>query len=321
MVDQKITQLTALTTPALDDLLAIVDDPSGTPETKKIAISNLLINENDFASNSQTQGATQRSIKTYVGDIDGWRTLGLSGVTVTRQSTDNPTVVLRFNADVTDYIWKGTRIKATENSIVHYFIVNADPSFSGGNTDVTCLSEIDISTPTQAENLIGTGTISAVAYAPPKTYPKGFPVAKRSWTFSSSSSSDTDEANPTTNTWYNYHSAAVPIGDWETDYHVFLLARVASGTNVRHKATLSTGESSETDSRFTTVYQNDNYPGDANTATSGCGQSHIQKALISLASKTTLYVNAMKFTAGTYGQLRVLGSAQPTVIRATSTLL
>lgn len=42
MADQKITALTALTTPTTDDLLAIVDDPSGTPITKKITLANLL---------------------------------------------------------------------------------------------------------------------------------------------------------------------------------------------------------------------------------------------------------------------------------------
>lgn len=42
MANQKITQLTALTTPATEDLLAIVDDPSGTPITKKVTLANLL---------------------------------------------------------------------------------------------------------------------------------------------------------------------------------------------------------------------------------------------------------------------------------------
>lgn len=42
MANQKITELTALTTPATVDLLAIVDDPAGTPETKKITIADLL---------------------------------------------------------------------------------------------------------------------------------------------------------------------------------------------------------------------------------------------------------------------------------------
>jgi len=42
MADQKISELTALTSVADADLLAIVDDPSGTPTTKKITKANLV---------------------------------------------------------------------------------------------------------------------------------------------------------------------------------------------------------------------------------------------------------------------------------------
>lgn len=41
MADLKITQLTSLSSASTDDLLPIVDDPSGTPVTKKITYGNL----------------------------------------------------------------------------------------------------------------------------------------------------------------------------------------------------------------------------------------------------------------------------------------
>jgi hypothetical protein len=41
-IDERISGLDALTTPASADLLAIVDDPAGTPVTKKIEYSNLV---------------------------------------------------------------------------------------------------------------------------------------------------------------------------------------------------------------------------------------------------------------------------------------
>lgn len=42
MADTKITGLSALTTPADEDLVPIVDDPSGTPVTKKITLKDLI---------------------------------------------------------------------------------------------------------------------------------------------------------------------------------------------------------------------------------------------------------------------------------------
>ena len=41
MADQKISALTELTTPASGDLFVVVDNPSGSPTTKKITIDNL----------------------------------------------------------------------------------------------------------------------------------------------------------------------------------------------------------------------------------------------------------------------------------------
>lgn len=42
MADRKITELTALTAPDQKDLLYVVDDPSGTPVSKKISLYDLF---------------------------------------------------------------------------------------------------------------------------------------------------------------------------------------------------------------------------------------------------------------------------------------
>jgi hypothetical protein len=42
MADKKVSQLDSLTTTAAPDLLMIVDDPTGTPVSKKITIKNLF---------------------------------------------------------------------------------------------------------------------------------------------------------------------------------------------------------------------------------------------------------------------------------------
>ena len=41
---KKISELSALTAPAGEDFVVIVDDPSGTPITKKVTVANLLGN-------------------------------------------------------------------------------------------------------------------------------------------------------------------------------------------------------------------------------------------------------------------------------------
>lgn len=58
MADAKITALAALTAPTTDDLTVIVDDPAGTPTTKKITLANLLTL---FVSNVVVQILTSAS--------------------------------------------------------------------------------------------------------------------------------------------------------------------------------------------------------------------------------------------------------------------
>ena len=50
MANKKITELTALTDPDANDLLAIVDDPSGSPETKRITATKLVKSLNNQAA-------------------------------------------------------------------------------------------------------------------------------------------------------------------------------------------------------------------------------------------------------------------------------
>jgi hypothetical protein len=274
-----------------------------------------ILDEDTMASDSAVKGATQQSIKAYVGEIDGWKTLGLSGVTVTRESTDNPTVVLRFDADVRDYIWKGMRLKATENSIVHYFIVSVDPTDDSGDTLVTCLSEIDTATPTQAKNLIGTETISDVAYAPPTTMPKGFSIDPMSWTIKVTYS-DFSNNSPTTDIWYNLGSVSIiiPIGIFKLDYECNFGGDRTNNTTLVFQSTLSTANNTESDKDFTGRIQ----VGGA-TGTQRVSGFVKREKVITFASKTTKYLNFNTTTgaSGLYHQ----ANAGTTVVRATSALL
>jgi len=58
MADKKITELTELTTLADVDLFVVVDDPAGTPITKKILSRNVFGNGASFVTNATFLGAT-----------------------------------------------------------------------------------------------------------------------------------------------------------------------------------------------------------------------------------------------------------------------
>jgi hypothetical protein len=70
MADKKVTQLTALTTPTAPDLLMIVDDPNGTPVSKKITLksffgavtSNTVFSANVTVSGNRVQLASNVNI-------------------------------------------------------------------------------------------------------------------------------------------------------------------------------------------------------------------------------------------------------------------
>lgn len=67
MADQRISELTELTTPAGEDLLVIVDDPTGTPVTKKIKIENL-----PFGSGGKYQFIIPGTISTGTNVAGTW---------------------------------------------------------------------------------------------------------------------------------------------------------------------------------------------------------------------------------------------------------
>ena len=58
MADKKITELTSLTTVAAEDLFVVVDDPAGTPITKRVAASDLFGNGISYVTNSTYKEAT-----------------------------------------------------------------------------------------------------------------------------------------------------------------------------------------------------------------------------------------------------------------------
>jgi len=83
MADAKITALTELTDPAAEDVLPIVDDPSGSPVTKKITVANLftppaLILPNTTPTADGSIGFDRTNEDLVVGDGSASRTIKMS---------------------------------------------------------------------------------------------------------------------------------------------------------------------------------------------------------------------------------------------------
>jgi hypothetical protein len=73
MADAKITALTAHPNPALADLIAVVGDPGGTPETKKSTVAQVLALAGNLVSTRQTTDFSQAGAQasfTQLGTIE-----------------------------------------------------------------------------------------------------------------------------------------------------------------------------------------------------------------------------------------------------------
>lgn len=118
MVDKKITEMTELTTPAAADVVAIVDDPAGTPETKKITYSNIESNlsltasqvsdfDTEVANNTDvTSNTTHRGL-----------TNNPHSVTATQVNLGNVTNVATSDIAYDATTWNTNTDSATKNAI------------------------------------------------------------------------------------------------------------------------------------------------------------------------------------------------------------
>lgn len=287
------------------DALLEEHNVDGTHSVSKMITEGTVLDEDDMASNSATALATQQSIKAYVDSKGDWKALGQ---TLTYASADDPTYTATVaGVDLTDTLSAGMRLRVSQSTGgTKYFIITA-VAFST-DTTITLYGGTDYNLENEA--------ISSPVFATVKA-PVGFPLDPSKWSVAYSSTSDSTESSPTSNTWYNTgsHSLVVPIGVWNITYSCLTLVSDTSSTNVDIKSTLSTANNSESHPLLT-VYRS--LLGASGTIAIGVGGGLF--SFISLASKTTFYLNFLTRLSGMNGW-DVRGQRQPIIIRAVSAYL
>jgi len=108
MPSKKISELQTLSVPAGEDLLLIIDDPSGSPQSKKITLRSLIA---QLPSNTTFKGTTTMQGNVYVQSSNTYITanVNISGITkVNSFTTSNNKITIAgsftpANSTVTGY--------------------------------------------------------------------------------------------------------------------------------------------------------------------------------------------------------------------------
>ena len=93
MADKKVTQLTALTVPTKDDVLLIIDDPLGSPISKKITVDNFFGATSTVSVNAisiSASGTSTLSANTFTINSVNGLTVN-TGITINEGGTDSDT--------------------------------------------------------------------------------------------------------------------------------------------------------------------------------------------------------------------------------------
>lgn len=224
---------------------------------------------------------------------DGWQSL--SGLSYS--SADAPTFVIGTSSDLSGTISVGCRMRLVQTT-TKYFIVTAIDSSTitvYGGTDYT-LANAAISSP----------------YFSNIKAPYGFPLDPAKWTVSViTDTSSRTQGSPTSGTWYNLGSLSgdIPIGCWLVFYEVSALGTKNSSVSCNIKTALSTANNTASDAELLAHAQT----GGASGTSSISVEVHREKH-ITLATKTTYYLNAMSTSTAT--TIAFNGDLATTVVRA-----
>lgn len=216
------------------------------------------------------------------------------------------TFVISIDADVSEYIGKGTRIRGKQGGDYLYFVVQEVGAYAF-TMPVTVFGI--------AGATISAGNLTDVAFSHMR-FPVGIPTDPSDWMIEVTDTSTRTDAAPTVSVWSNVGGAnaqiSVPVGMWRLFYSVEVGATTTSNSPTV-KATLSDSASVE------------NYP--AMTRHSGVQSGAITNGIIyagfsgedtvSLSSETVFYLLAKSDTTGVT-QLQFLNASITMIIRAVS---
>jgi len=99
MADKKVTQLTALTAPTKDDLLLIIDDPLGSPVSKKITVGDLFGTTSALSVNAislTAVGTSTLTANTFAINSTNGLTVN-TGITINSAGADSDTRIASDN--------------------------------------------------------------------------------------------------------------------------------------------------------------------------------------------------------------------------------
>ena len=252
-----------------------------------------------FRNKSTTWGAWEIKPST-----NGWN---FANETWEYVSVDDPTGVIRVNADVTTKYCVGMKIIFTNGGNIIYGFITAIGAYSGGYTNITFLHEID-PTDSLALHLMANSAITANYYSNAKA-PFGFPLNLDKWSVIITNTNTYSQASPTTN-YYNIGSLSLvlPIGAWNMTGHANI--RIDGTGDIEINVALSTSVSEVTDEALK------EYIYDTTPVT----LIYISQKNISITSKTTYYLIERKLS-GTVSTIYVMGAASGTVLKAVCTYL
>jgi hypothetical protein len=188
-------------------------------------------------------------------------------------------------------------------TLTKYFLCTAS-SYSAPNTTVTLYGGTDHS--------LANATISNAYYSTQKA-PYGFPLNPAKWTVYGNSVFDDNTGGPAQGTWYNQGtSAVIPLGYWNLQYSASFQMSNASAIAMFGSVTLSPTASAKTDDSMTVAVASGNVTTARYAVTANKD--------VYLPVKKTFYIN-YRTESASVANLYLLGTQQPSTIRATSTLL